>query len=126
MNNKNLKIAFFLPTLNIGGIERVFITYANYLTEKEYDIDFVLCKKEGKLLSLLNSSIKLYDLGNMQLRYSFFKLRQYMKKIQPNVIISGGDFPNLILIIHKGLYPNFSHFIRCPSSSIFLEIHLSV
>ena len=99
MNNKNLKIAFFLPTLNIGGIERVFITYANYLTEKEYDIDFVLCKKEGKLLSLLNSSIKLYDLGNMQLRYSFFKLRQYMKKIQPNVIISGGDFPNLILII---------------------------
>ena len=54
MNNKNLKIAFFLPTLNIGGIERVFITYANYLTEKEYDIDFVLCKKEGKLLSLLN------------------------------------------------------------------------
>lgn len=88
-----------MPTLNIGGIERVFITYANYLTEKEYDIDFVLCKKEGKLLSLLNSSIKLYDLGNMQLRYSFFKLRQYMKKIQPNVIISGGDFPNLILII---------------------------
>ena len=37
MNNKNLKIAFFLPTLNIGGIERVFITYANYLTEKEYE-----------------------------------------------------------------------------------------
>ena len=63
MNNKNLKIAFFLPTLNIGGIERVFITYANYLTEKEYDIDFVLCKKEGKLLSLLNSSIRLLYLS---------------------------------------------------------------
>lgn len=99
MINKNLKIAFFLPTLNIGGVERVFITYANYLAEKKYNIDFVLCKKEGKLLSLLNSSIELYDLGNLQLRYSLFKLRQYMKEVQPDVIISGGDFPNLILII---------------------------
>ena len=29
MKNRILKIAFFLPTLNVGGIERVFITYAN-------------------------------------------------------------------------------------------------
>ena len=77
MNNKNLKIAFFLPTLNIGGIERVFITYANYLTEKEYDIDFVLCKKEGKLLSLLNSSIKLYDFGN---KIFFFQVKAIYEK----------------------------------------------
>lgn len=34
------KVAFFLPTLNIGGIERVFITYANYLIDKKYNIYF--------------------------------------------------------------------------------------
>lgn len=32
MKNRILKIAFFLPTLNVGGIERVFITYANSLS----------------------------------------------------------------------------------------------
>lgn len=41
MKNRILKIAFFLPTLNVGGIERVFITYANSLSEF-YDVEFVL------------------------------------------------------------------------------------
>ena len=93
------KVAFFLPTLNIGGIERVFITYANYLIDKKYNIYFILCKRRGELLSLLDSNIKLYHLGNVQLKFSFLKLRQSLKEIQPDVIVSGGDFPNLILIV---------------------------
>lgn len=47
MNNKNLKIAFFLPTLNIGGIERVFITYANYLTEKNMILILFYVKRKA-------------------------------------------------------------------------------
>ena len=86
------KVAFFLPTLNIGGIERVFITYANYLIDKKYNIYFILCKRRGELLSLLDSNIKLYHLGNVQLKFSFLKLRQSLKEIQPDVIVSGGIF----------------------------------
>ena len=56
MKNRILKIAFFLPTLNVGGIERVFITYANSLSEF-YDVEFVLCKKEGILLKELSFGI---------------------------------------------------------------------
>lgn len=55
MKNRILKIAFFLPTLNVGGIERVFITYANSLSEF-YDVEFVLCKKEG--IQCLNCLLK--------------------------------------------------------------------
>lgn len=56
MKNRILKIAFFLPTLNVGGIERVFITYGNSLSEF-YDVEFVLCKKEGILLKELSSKV---------------------------------------------------------------------
>lgn len=99
MKNRNQRIAFFLPSLNIGGIERVFITYANYLLEEGYDVSFFLCKKEGKLLSLLNTGVELYDLGNVQLRFSFLKLRKCILRVRPDIIISGGDFPNMVLII---------------------------
>ena len=66
MKNRILKIAFFLPTLNVGGIERVFITYANSLSEF-YDVEFVLCKKEGILLKEFSSKVNVYNLGNVSL-----------------------------------------------------------
>ena len=42
------KISFFLPSFNIGGVERVFINYANALSDKGYNVDFVVCKAELK------------------------------------------------------------------------------
>ena len=93
------KISFFLPSFNIGGVERVFINYANALSDKGYNVDFVVCKAEGVLLDLVSSSVKVVSLGNIQLRYSFFKLRKYIKKRQPDSVISGGDFPNIMLIL---------------------------
>ena len=94
------KILFFLPSLNIGGIERVFITYANCIAkDKNYHVDFVLCKKVGDLLNLLSSEINVHDLGNIKLRHSVYKLREYIKINKPDYIITGGDIPNLITII---------------------------
>ena len=97
--NKGIKISFFLPSLNIGGVESVFITYANELYNRGYIIEFVLCKKVGELLPLVSHHIPLVSLGNTQLRYAFLKLRKYIKSSKPDVMISGGDFPNLMLIL---------------------------
>lgn len=99
MINDKKNITFFLPTLNIGGVERVFITYANYLASLSYHVDFVLCKREGQLLSLLSPNVNIHDLGNVQLRFSVYKLRKYIINKQPDFIITGGDFPNFIAVL---------------------------
>ncbi|MDE5677367.1 glycosyltransferase [Phocaeicola sp.] len=98
MKNKNLKVAFFLPTLNIGGIERVFITYANSLS-KFCDVEFALCKKEGVLLKELSSDVNVYNFGNVRLANSFYYLRKYLKQNTPDCVITGGDYPNMVLIL---------------------------
>lgn len=47
------KIAFFFPSFHVGGVEKVFITYANKLIEDDYyEVLIFVCKKEGELLSL--------------------------------------------------------------------------
>ena len=39
MKNETKKIVFFTPSLNIGGIEKVFITYANQMCNNDdYEI----------------------------------------------------------------------------------------
>ncbi len=94
-----LRICFFLPSMNIGGVENVFITYANELAERGYNIHFVLCKKEGKLLPLISEKVRIDSLGGIKLRQSLLPLRKYLKTIKPDVLITGGDFPNLMCII---------------------------
>lgn len=44
------KISFFLPSFNIGGVERVFINYANALSDKGYNVDI------GSFFSIKTSS----------------------------------------------------------------------
>ncbi len=92
-------IAFFLPSLNIGGIEQVFICYANNLVAKGYQVDFVLCKQEGKLMECLSDSVGIVSLGDIQLRKALLPLRRYLKRNAPDMIITGGDCPNLLLIL---------------------------
>lgn len=100
------KISFFLPTLNIGGIERVFICYANNLVKRNYNIDFVLCKHEGLLLADVSSEVNMFFLETRKLRLAWRKLRKYLKKEKPDVVITGGDYSNIVLIISAlGLHP---------------------
>ena len=81
-----------------GGIERVFITYGNSLSEF-YDVEFVLCKKEGILLKELSSKVNVYNLGNVRLANSFYYLRKYLKQNRLDCIITGGDYPNMVLVL---------------------------
>lgn len=93
------RICFFVPSLNIGGIENVFITYANELADRGYDVRFVLCHREGDLLPLVSKSVRIDDLGNCSLRKAFFPLRRYLKRNATDILITGGDYPNLMCIL---------------------------
>lgn len=92
-------IVFFTPSLNIGGVERVFITYAEALIRLGYEVTYLVCKKEGELLQLLPEKIKIVSLGDKQLRSSILPLIQFFRKNPIDVFISGGDVPNIVSIL---------------------------
>ena len=92
-------IAFFISSLNIGGVEKVFVTYANKLQDKGYQLDFIVCKNQGDLLNTLSPEINLINLGDIKLRNSILKLRKYIKARNPDILISGPDFPNFVNIL---------------------------
>lgn len=91
------KIAFFTPSLNIGGIERVFITYANALVNS-YEVEYVVCYENGDLKDFLDEKVNCIVL-NSKLPYSLLKLSNYIKINVPDYLITGGDIPNAIAIL---------------------------
>ena len=92
------KILFILPSLVVGGLERVQVSIANALAEKGYDVTVMLLNPQKDLASDLNSRVRLvykpenphrvmskipyirhkfYDDGMWERRASAKKLYQY-------------------------------------------------
>lgn len=92
-------IAFFVSSLNIGGVESVFLTYSDVLSERGYKVDFVVAKAQGALLSKLSPKVNLIDLGGFRVRKSMLSLRKYIKDSTVSTVIAGPDIVNFISIL---------------------------
>jgi len=100
---KKQRIAFFLPSLAMGGVERSTVRLANDLAAKGYSIDMVLVKSTGPLLHDLSKDVRVVDLRAYRLMTSVFALAGYLSKFQPVAMISAMDEANLIAIWAKRL-----------------------
>jgi Glycosyltransferase len=92
------QIAFFLAELTIGGVENVFITYANELAIRGYDVVFVVCRSGGVLEKGLIPNVRIHDLKVVRARKSFLKFRSYIRNYKPDYIVTGGDIINVMVI----------------------------
>lgn len=89
---------FYTPSLNIGGIERVFVTYANALS-RNYAVCFVFGHDGGDLVKLLDNRVAVRSLGNVRLRQSFSRLINLINQEAPIYIVSGGEIPNMFCLL---------------------------
>jgi glycosyltransferase involved in cell wall biosynthesis len=98
------KIAFFLPALDGGGAERVFVTLANSLVKHGYLVDFVLASAQGAYLASLDPQIKVVNLGQKHVISSFLGLGRYLHNHHPAVIFSGLSNANAAVLGARALF----------------------
>lgn len=98
----SIKIAFFTPTLNTGGIERAYINLGIALQRAGCSVTYIVTRKEGAFLSLVeNSNMHLVSLECKQLRHSFKKLRCYLNNNDFQFVISGPPYATLLCWLAK-------------------------
>lgn len=94
------RIAVFTASLNIGGIERVLLTYATGLSKKEHDVSYVTCAGNGDFQIDKSLNVKHINLGTLRLRKSIFALASFLKKHKPDIILTAND-ATLIVYLAK-------------------------
>lgn len=83
----NKKISIVLPNLCGGGAERIHVTLANDWIAQGFDVEFILLRKEGELISLLAPSINVIGLNVKRIRSSILPLACYLLKSQPQAVL---------------------------------------
>jgi glycosyltransferase involved in cell wall biosynthesis len=91
-------IAFFLPSLNGGGAERVIINLVQGITERGLAVDLVLAAAEGPLLDQLPPMVRLVDLRASRAARSLVPLASYIRREQPRALVSSMNYANLIAL----------------------------
>ncbi|MDQ2074218.1 glycosyltransferase [Haloarcula sp. H-GB4] len=99
-------IAFFVPSLTIGGAERVTVSVANGLSRRGYDVDLVVSYDEGDFRSDVAGSVNVVDLGTQRIPgigigASVPALVRYLRRQSPEVLFSQMTYANDIHIISQ-------------------------
>ena len=111
MNKSIVKIAFIIPSLQAGGMERVMAELANYYSKKkDLEIHFVFYGKSPKLFYTINQNITIHKVkGTFNDSLRLFEalkrmwfIRKTIRAIQPNAVLSfGTQWNNMALLALK-------------------------
>ena len=100
MKNKK-KIIFFLPSLNAGGAEKVFIKTLNFLNSNSKNQIFLLIiNKNGNLANSIDCGVKIINLNKTRLLFCFFDIIKIIKKIKPDTIFTTLPHSNILFSIY--------------------------
>jgi glycosyltransferase involved in cell wall biosynthesis len=94
-------VAFFLPSMEGGGAERVMLNLAVGMRERGLRVDIVLAKADGPYLRKIPPAIKVVDLGASRILTSLPGLVRYLKREQPLGLISAMGHSNIVAICAK-------------------------
>jgi glycosyltransferase involved in cell wall biosynthesis len=94
-------IALFLQSYAAGGAQRALITLAGLLSERDLDVDLVVAMAKGPLADEVRSGVNVVNLGARRTLFAAKSLSRYLRRTQPDVLLSTLDNANLTALIAR-------------------------
>jgi glycosyltransferase involved in cell wall biosynthesis len=95
------KIGLFLPSLDGGGAERVFVELANEFARLGARVDLALADARGPYLPEVTPAVRVVDFGVSGVLQSLPKLARYLRKERLEALLSGLDHANIVAILAR-------------------------
>jgi len=101
MDKKSLRIALFIPSLSIGGVERVMLNLAAGFVKHGVSVDLVLAKAQGEYMHHIPTGVRIVDLHASRVLRALLPLSKYLRTEKPEGLISAKDYANVVAIWAK-------------------------
>ncbi|GCF95135.1 glycosyl transferase [Enterococcus florum] len=85
---KKKKIVMVLPSLRVGGAEKLFVNIANRLDKKKYDVILIVFEKKGALRKIVNKEVTIQTLCYRSKIKKITNLILTICRIKPDITFS--------------------------------------
>lgn len=96
-------VAFCLPSLNAGGIERVVLNILLHLDRGRFRPVLLLSRPEGLLLSQVPDDVEVRSLGGGHARFAAGSIATHLRETGADLVYSGTNATNIATIAASGI-----------------------
>ncbi len=102
---QSLRVLVVIPHLGGGGAERVAALVAGGLSKQKYDVHLGLVTQVSRDFSDLPPPVTVHMLGARRVRTAAIPLIRLIRRIKPDVILSGAAHLNFLVLLLRPLFP---------------------
>lgn len=88
-------VAFFLPSLGGGGMERNMARLAGALATRGHEVHLVVGDPQGPVRQEVHAAVRVVGLGSVRMVHAIRPLAQYLLRERPAVLVSGLEHVNI-------------------------------
>jgi glycosyltransferase involved in cell wall biosynthesis len=100
-----LRALFVIPSLRMGGAERVFATLLNEFAGTGIELHLAVLQREGLFFSTLSPRVAVHDLAVRRSIHSLNPLRRLIAQLCPDVVLATSLRMNLVVTLLQPLLP---------------------
>jgi glycosyltransferase involved in cell wall biosynthesis len=132
------RVLLLIPHLGGGGAERVTTLLTRGLSTQKYEVHLGLITESGPLCDLIPKWVGIHSLGVRRVRSSALSLLRLVRRLEPDVILSGMAHLNFLVLLLRPFFPRKTRVVvrqnatvsgdlysgRVPAYTRFLYRHL--
>jgi glycosyltransferase involved in cell wall biosynthesis len=99
----NPSVAIVLPTLGVGGAEKVLIELANCLARHEWPVQLLAMSADGPLAKSVSPRVEIVELGCATYRKAVLALARHYKRARPQIVLTSMYATGLAAIAAKAI-----------------------
>lgn len=97
------RVAFLSYDFRIGGAEKTVVNLIPQFLNAGYRVDLVLMQRSGAFLEQLDPRAELIDLKKRHVSSGLFALAHYLRRCQPDIVISSQTHLNVTAVLARRL-----------------------
>jgi glycosyltransferase involved in cell wall biosynthesis len=105
MSSTPKKVLFLLPSLRVGGAERVTLTVLQHLDRSRVEPHLALVEKVGAYLKDVPADVPIYDLKGRRVRWAVLRLIRLAWELKPHVVHSSMPELNMATVLSRPFLP---------------------
>jgi glycosyltransferase involved in cell wall biosynthesis len=106
---KRVRILLLIPHLGGGGAEQVTALLARGLSHEKYDLHLGLVTHSSAVEVALPSWVTVHALGAIRVRAGAVRLLRLVRRLKPDVILSGMAHLNFLVLLLRPFFPPATH-----------------